>query len=543
MQKGSLVPRTYKLHPQTFLDMEKIEPGLGANAAARSATGEYLKNKEATRMASDLVAKFVRWAENTIELPISFTINEYRRAKINQPGDTGAAAAAAARTGFQTGFWALARASSKPLSMAARIALMGLAGYAYNKTMHEEDSRALEDAGFDLSKVIILKGSEGGNPPIIINVDTLGSGFLEWMAIGKLARTINQYNEGLVSAKDAALTHMLYAPANKIANALTLPKIVAGVLTGYDIPQDPVKVDSSTFLDTSPIPEKSRYLANVLGVQNLYDYLTDYPSRKGRQFPETNPLFYAFNQIKIDPREQAYVDTLRMVNKYNRETKGVSSIEIPDRSDKDLLLYKYHLSRRIGDLRLAEFYKEEYLKNGGTEESLDKSIKYRNPVAGIKDSDMVNYIKSLGPESRWKLNIALDFYDSVYSGKPLKDIDMSAVSANQIYSKIYPNPKELLLKPEGWKVLVQLINEKALSPKMEANVRVPLLKVIGAAIKAGYATREDLEAVKKAGFLVNIPVEIVDKTQKGMESRKSIDRTRDSYRSSTPVNPGERFNP
>ena len=82
----------------------------------------------------------------------------------------------------------------------------------------------------------------------------------------------------------------------------------------------------------------------------------------------------------------------------------------------------YKEALRYQDEAAAVKYLEQYKLAGGTKEGMERSLEAMNPLSGMKKADREEFVASLTPYDREKLDLAQAYFDMVLqrSGGQLK---------------------------------------------------------------------------------------------------------------------------
>jgi TPR repeat protein len=81
---------------------------------------------------------------------------------------------------------------------------------------------------------------------------------------------------------------------------------------------------------------------------------------------------------------------------------------------KGQAIYNYKLAVKLGDKDAAEHYLMEYMRLGGTEKNMKKSLKAMHPMFGISKEDREGFLEYIGPDGNERLKQAEEYFKSVY---------------------------------------------------------------------------------------------------------------------------------
>jgi hypothetical protein len=152
------------------------------------------------------------------------------------------------------------------------------------------------------------------------------------------------------------------------------------------------------------IRDRGTYLAQAIGLGDLYKYVTGKPSKPGFEFLDPRNLI----MYKADRKKVAYDSVNSMVRKYLEEigksTKGYSE------NARSEVLYYYKQAIRLKDKKAEKKYFDKYFKMGGTKEGFKEGLKNLHPLSGLTAPDRAGFLKQLTPKERVKVDLAIEHY-------------------------------------------------------------------------------------------------------------------------------------
>jgi hypothetical protein len=155
-------------------------------------------------------------------------------------------------------------------------------------------------------------------------------------------------------------------------------------------------------------PEK---IAQELGLGDAFRGLTGRPNR------QRNPMQRAADLViyRADPKESGYYDTLDMKQSWRRE-QGLPNDGFSSNKPTTEAIRNVKKALRYRDQAAFNTYLQKYVELGGDEKGFDASIKRMAPLAGLNKEQQARFIESLSAEDKKRLDLALEYYDEVFTG-------------------------------------------------------------------------------------------------------------------------------
>jgi N12 class adenine-specific DNA methylase len=155
-------------------------------------------------------------------------------------------------------------------------------------------------------------------------------------------------------------------------------------------------------------PEK---IAQELGLGDAFRGLTGRPNR------QLNPMQRAADLViyRADPKESGYYDTLDMKQSWRRE-QGLPDDGFSSNKPTTEAIRNVKKALRYRDQAAFNTYLQKYVELGGDEKGFDASIKRMAPLAGLNKEQQARFIESLSAEDKKRLDLALEYYDEVFTG-------------------------------------------------------------------------------------------------------------------------------
>jgi hypothetical protein len=318
----------------------------------------------------------------------------------------------------QLGKMALAKAPIMALRL-GRFAVKATAMWsmleAWNHLMYPDLEAKLSDDQKEQPHIILGRDKDGKT----IHFNRLGmlGDFIEWFGVDALPGAIHKVASGRKSMKDAAV-EMAGAPANTIFQGLS---------PFYKAPFEMIlrKELFPDIFNPKTIRDRGLYFAKQMGLQDEYIALTKIP---GEPYKKSFSKAFVY---KEDPEEAAYRNVKDMVGDYLSKIgrRGSGEANITPRGNA---LYYAKLSRKFGDKESeAKFLKEyaqlfigeEGLSGQAPESTLKKmasaianSYRSLSPLFGLPKQYYADFGKTLSPEDRKTLALALKFYNETLIG-------------------------------------------------------------------------------------------------------------------------------
>lgn len=256
---------------------------------------------------------------------------------------------------------------------------------------------------------IIFGRNKDGTIKYVSRLGVLGD-YLEWFGLDTFPVLINDFMSGRRNAKEIA-KEMYTAPANKIVNGINpYIKTTAELIFG-----------KSLFPDiTRPriIRDNWDQISINLGIKDEYRAISKLPNKP--YYKSLRKLFFD----EIDPLASSYWAVVSAKYQF-KEKKGKSSKGSYSLSDKSIALYYHKEALVFGDIESAKYYLQQYIMLGGTERGYNQSLKYLNPLYGVKEEELTEFKEFLGDKGRKDLEKAGKYYEKVLntsmSGIPVEE--------------------------------------------------------------------------------------------------------------------------
>jgi hypothetical protein len=228
---------------------------------------------------------------------------------------------------------------------------------------------------------------------------------LEWFGLGSEPSDVEAVFRGDMSLKE-------YLSVMRIADKLMkAPEDVANKLVGMlnpiikfvgEFPSG--KKFFPDIFNPSNIKDRGQYLAEIVGLTDIYKYATGKPSKSGWDI--LNPMNLV--TYKATAKKSAYDSTNNMVRKYlesiGKATKGYSE------NERSEALYYYKQAMKLKDKTAIDKYLKKYFQLGGTREGLQQSLKNLHPLAGMTTRERQMFMSKLTEKEKEKVNLAIEHY-------------------------------------------------------------------------------------------------------------------------------------
>lgn len=343
---------------------------------AREAIGDYGNISYAGQWIRSKLIPFYSWME--INAP------RYVRLFQNAPYEGGSRARVAATTGKRTAM------------LGAKVAAFYTLANLWNKTFFPEEE---EELGYARNQMHLILGKGEDGTIRTMRLQGAFSDALDWFGAGDVWQDVEDVAEGRASVKDVAIESGK-APVNRVVNAATpMWKTVAEFAMNRQLYPDA--------FNPRPIRDRAGHVARTFSMGTIYDYLTSKPQRPGTW----NALSLA--TYATDPGEAAYMTSRQMVSDWLKEHNTESPSLTP--TEKSNALYYYKQALKYKNEKLAEHWKEQYLKLGGKSEGLKQSITKSDPLEALPKNKRGAFRESLSPAEKEILEKAREWYRRTYS--------------------------------------------------------------------------------------------------------------------------------
>jgi len=248
-----------------------------------------------------------------------------------------------------------------------------------------------------------------GNTPDgteIVHFPRIGniSDILEWMDLDEMQDAVKAAWEGRRSWDRAAWDVLRGGPIEKLVNSVG-PQVKYPFEAALDKTVYP-NIDRPRVIESWP--EK---ISQDLGLGDAFRGLTGRPNR------QLNPMQRAADLViyRADPKESGYYDTLDMKQSWRRE-QGLPDDGFSSNKPTTEALRNVKKALRYRDQAAFNTYLQKYVELGGDEKGFDASIKRMAPLAGLNKEQQARFIESLSAEDKKRLDLALEYYDEVFTG-------------------------------------------------------------------------------------------------------------------------------
>ena len=273
-------------------------------------------------------------------------------------------------------------------------ALYGMA-QAWNYGARGDDERSLTPEKRSTPHITFGKDSTGE----VWTFDRIGSvtDFLEWFGMDAPQYLVSEYMSGRKNLKDIA-EYMAWSPVNKIAQG-SFPFIkqageVASEKAYYPKIQEPRR-----------IRDKMEYLFNSYGLGTLYKAFA------GKPMKSTAKEIGKFFAYSMNPEEGSYFHVNDLKRDF-KKSKGDDSRSFFD-SRRSRHLYNFKLAVRYKDFDAMAKYLDLYREADGNQEGIRNSQKRMDPLYGIKEEEMEEFLQYIGADGRESLEKAKGFYEDM----------------------------------------------------------------------------------------------------------------------------------
>ncbi|MBL6985281.1 MAG: hypothetical protein ISR74_06780 [Candidatus Thioglobus sp.] len=308
-------------------------------------------------------------------------------------------------------------AAKKTAGGAAKTAVKATAAYAgltassfamytlislWNETMFPEEAEELSRQ--DASKFGIILGRYHDGSIRTLKFQGALSDALGWFALDDPKSTLEALRDDEMTATEL-LKKMVTAGPERLFNAsIPFMKMGAELVTGKKLFPNPLK--------PSPIMDKAEHLARLFALDGVYRDVAGKPS------PDKGALEHIVNTIQglafysTDPGEVAYWSAVSDMHKF-QESLGIEKARV-NPTKKSKALYYYKQSMKYGDLKAGLKYYRKYKELGGTEESMEASVKLLAPEMALREELRDSYINTLSKKQAKTLVAAQQWYEETY---------------------------------------------------------------------------------------------------------------------------------
>ena len=263
----------------------------------------------------------------------------------------------------------------------------------YNWWVWPEEERELGEN--EQQKMHIILGRDADGKVRYVKASGAFADILGWINLDTPYALYDSWLSGRKSIKDIGLD-MAKSPVNRVASSITPYLKAAYELTsGKSIYPDVFR--------QRPIRDKGLYLASSIALGEEYRAVFGLPHRP---YDASHMLLVK----KSDPLQAAYYSFMGTKQKF-MESKGKG--EGFFNSSRADAIRNYKEALRYQDEQSAVKYLELYKQAGGTKEGLERSLESMNPTAGLTVAEKKEFLASLGPEQRRKMDMAQQYFDMV----------------------------------------------------------------------------------------------------------------------------------
>ncbi|MDA0991147.1 MAG: hypothetical protein O3A51_10400, partial [Verrucomicrobia bacterium] len=228
---------------------------------------------------------------------------------------------------------------------------------------------------------------------------------LEWFAAGDIDEDVRDVIEGEQTVLDKVAESFKAAPERVTQSLFPVQRNLMEAAVGYRLNwPELTSPGASLKLETRPVNDRTQHIAQMWSMDWLYKQVMNHPvppeMQSGRVVnPIGKILFY-----RTDPGEAAYYHIRGRGFRWLDENG--ESRESSRRSERGNVLYYYRMAMRWGDRDRARHWLKEYLKMGGTMESMRASVERNRPLGFIPNKMMHGFLKSLSKKDLRTLRAA-----------------------------------------------------------------------------------------------------------------------------------------
>lgn len=230
------------------------------------------------------------------------------------------------------------------------------------------------------------------------------SDILELMDLDEMQDSVKAAWEGRKPWDKAAWDVLRGGPIEKLFNSVG-PQIKYPLEAAFDKTFYP-NIDRPRAIESWP--EK---IAQDLGLGDYFRGATGRPNRKRNLMQQAADLVI----YRSDPKESGYYDTLDMKQSWRRE-QGLPDDGFSSNKPTTEALRNVKKALRYRDQAAFNTYLQKYVELGGDEKGFNASIKRMAPLAGLNKEQQARFIESLSAEDKSRLDLALQYYDEVFTG-------------------------------------------------------------------------------------------------------------------------------
>ena len=284
-------------------------------------------------------------------------------------------------------------------STATKIFLLTSLISAFNRFVFPDDDDELpEDVKF---RPHITLGKWGGKVYYFDRIGALADA-LDWFSLDSFFLDAKEMANGQQSLGNLG-KKMLQAPVNKVVGQLNpYLKMPIELATGRSLYPD--------IFHSRTITDKWEHFARSWGVETPYKALRDL-ILKDKPYSGKDELwkilFYS-----IDPDEAAYFNTLDKVREFNERVldkhfEGYASTK------RGTALRNMKTALRYNDKAAARRFLQQYRELEGTKQGLKQSMKAMNPLFGMSEKEVKQFMKWISPNDRQTLRRANKYWNKL----------------------------------------------------------------------------------------------------------------------------------
>ena len=242
---------------------------------------------------------------------------------------------------------------------------------------------------------------------------------LEWFSLDDYPSDVRDLIAGKKDWRDQA-AETAKAPVERFVNSSRpFDKALFESITGRSLYPHFFAPGKSFELQTRPIRDRGRHLAQVVALTAIYDRVTGKPVRPSSLLwkPLEATIVY-----RTDPGEAAYFETRAKLISWQKAQGRAPSFG-GDPTERQNALYYFKQASKWGDDQAAQRWLEEYRRLGGTDKGLTQSVRAAHPLGSLARKDWDDFKSSLSSDELAMLQIAEDWYNKTYEGTGEAAID------------------------------------------------------------------------------------------------------------------------
>jgi hypothetical protein len=339
---------------------------------------------------ADTLAPFWRWKEVNFRRYTQL----FRNAAAN--GELAGAVGRAATNTAKRSPLIAARIGALILKMTAMTAMLT----AFNALVFHDEEEELAD-NIRAKPHLVLGRNADGSVRYIGNLGTLGD-FVQWFGMDAPQTLITDLLNGHISLGEA-VKEIALAPVNTIWQTVGPAKSFIEMLLGLKT--------YPKFWAATGIRDRKLYLFEQFGLGDEYRRITGLPHESlGRKLQK---MFFSVT----DAGQESYYDIIEDKNRFLKKVGKPTGFTSPD-TPKLNALYNLKVALRYGDVDATERYLDEYVKNGGTANGLETSLRNLHPLYGLTSSEKAIFTEDwLNAAGKERLLRAIDYYENILLGR------------------------------------------------------------------------------------------------------------------------------